>query len=202
MAKIADYTKYAASYCPNLPGIVFKRAMLSASREYFTQTQAWKEQVTISLVADMAIYAIPDPTDADLIDTVTDVSLNDKYLSPLAREYFIKNTGTPKHFSTPTKTSIHLYPTPKESGELSITLTLKPSIVADEMPEALFQEHFEGLIAGCIWQIKRMPGTDWYDPQSAFVFKEEFDQFIDKKRIEILRGQNNSQTFIQYPNFL
>ena len=200
MAKFAEYTKYAASYCPNLPGIVFKRAMLSASREYFTKTHAWKEIVPLTLVPGISSYEIPEPYDADLIDSIKDVWLKDKFLSPLPREYLTSDTGTPRYFSTPTKKTINLYPIPKKSGVLNITLTLKPAFEADEMPDEIFQEHFEGLMAGAIFEVKRMPG-DWYDPKNAFVFKQEFVQFIEDKRIELMRGSNNSEVFIEYPNF-
>jgi hypothetical protein len=202
MAKFSDYTKFAASFCPNLPALVFKRAMLSASREYFTKTHAWKVVVPLTLVPGKALYDVPYSNDAELIDSIKDVWLEDKFLSPLSREYLTSDTdkGTPRYFSNPSKKTINLYPTPKKSGELNITLTLKPSFLAEEMPDEIFQENFEGLIAGAIFQVKRMAG-DWYDPQSAFIFNQEFVRFIEDKRMELMLGNNNSEIFIEYPNF-
>ena len=200
MAEFKEYTKYAASYCPKLPGIVFNRAMLSAAREYFTQTQSWKETVLINTVAESDTYNIPAPVGTDLIDTIDRVTLNNKDLTPLPFEYNNENAGTPLYFATPTKSTMRFYPIPDESAAVTVTLNLKPAFTTTEMPDAIFNEHFEGLLAGCIAEIKRMPG-DWYDPQAASMHRREFEQLIDKKRIELMRGSNNANVGIQYPSF-
>jgi hypothetical protein len=202
MARFRDYTRHAASYCPNLPAVVFSRALLSAARDYFTRTQAWKETINISMVTDKSVYNLLDLFNDGIIDTVTQVILNDKPLTAVERESIDTRVGIPEYFASPTKNTIAVYPIPKESGTLQVTATLKPSIDTDFLPDDLFDEHFEGLIAGCIWQIKRMPGTDWYDPQAATNFAYEFNKFIDDKRIELAMGNNNTEIVIQYPSFV
>jgi hypothetical protein len=201
MARFADYTRFAASYCPNLPAIVFSRAMLSAAREYFTRTQAWIETVSVDLVPGENSYVIPNLSSTAMVSTVSKVLLGDKFLTAVEREYTDIREGTPEYFSNPTKSTITVYPIPKEVGTLQITVNLKPSINTTELPDALFDEHFEGLIAGCIFHIKQMPGTDWHDPQSAIYFSNEFNRFIDDKRIELAMGNNNTELTIHYPSF-
>jgi hypothetical protein len=202
MAKFADYTRFAASYCPNINAIAFSRAMLSAAREYFTKTQSWIETVSIELVPGQNSYVIPELSSTALVSTVNKVLLDDKFLTAIEKEYTDIRQGTPEYFANSTKSTITVYPIPKNAGILQVTVNIKPSINADSLPDELFDEHFEGLIAGCIWQIKRMPGTDWYDPQTATNFAYEFNKFIDDKRIELATGNNNSELTIQLPNFI
>jgi len=43
-----------------------------------------------------------------------------------------------------------------------------------------------------------MVNTDWHDPSGAGDFLQEFRIFIDRKRIEMLRGNNNTELSIDY----
>jgi len=201
MAKFKKYTRYAASFCPDLPSIVFSRAMLSSAKEYFTKTQAWVETVDIAVTADKATYEMPFPLESASIDVVTEVKDGSTQLIPSPHLLDIDGTGTPKLFALTGKKSITLYPTPKTDMTLSVTYTLKPAFDTDELPEDVFEEHFEGLIAGAIWQIKRMVGTPWHDPQSAMTFYQEFEGFIDQKRIAMMMGGNNAELTMQIPKF-
>jgi hypothetical protein len=202
MAKFADYTRFAASYCPNINTIAFSRAMLSAAREYFTRTQAWIETVSLDFEPGENSYAIPNLSATAIVGTVSKVMLDNKFLTAVEREYTDTREDIPEYFCNPTKSTIILYPIPKETGTLQITVNLKPSINTNELPDALFDEHFEGLIAGCIFHIKQMPGTTWHDPQSANYFSNEFNRFIDDKRIELAMGNNNTELTIHVTPFI
>lgn len=198
MAKFKDFTKFAASYCPNLPGIVFERAMLSASREYFTRTQAWIEDIQVPIVAGTSRYEALEPYECAVLNTVREVMIGDDHLVPVTKKAPVTREGKLTHYATPNKETIEFYPAPKTNQTAVVTISLKPSINTLEIPDEVFEEHFEGLIAGAIWQVKRMIGTDWYDPQSAAVHYSEFEAFIDKKRIELLTGNNNTELQIEY----
>jgi hypothetical protein len=202
MANFTEYTRFAASYCPNLPTIVFSRAMLSVSRDYFTKTQAWQEALTVDLVADQKTYDMPAPFEFAIIDTVISASIGNEYLANA--EFAVKSddTGKPTHFALPSKASLLVYPTPKEAYTLDVLVSLKPSIDTTEIPELLFDEHFEPLIAGCIANIKRMKSTDWYDPQAAMQFEQDYNRMVDEKRIQLAMGSNNTELTLQHPTFM
>lgn len=201
MAKFTEYTRFAASYCPNLPSIVFSRAMLSVSRDYFTKTQSWQEILTVNLVAGEKTYDMPPPFEFAIIDTVINASIDNSCLTNAEASIKSDKQDKPTHFSLLSKASLLVYPTPKEDYTLDVTISLKPSIDTEELPELLFDEHFEPLIAGCIASIKRMPNTDWFDPQTAMQFEQDYNRMVDEKRIELARGSNNSELTITFPNF-
>ena len=202
MSAFTDYTRYAASYCPNLPSIVFSRAMLSVSRDYFTKTQAWTEELEVNLVADTSTYSIPALVASAIVDTVKSASIGNDYLINLPAIAKSDAQGKPTHFALPSKAELLVYPTPKEAHTLAIEVTLKPSIETTELPDDLFDEHFEPLIAGCISNIKRMANTEWFDPQGALQFEQDYNRMVDEKRLELARGSNNSELSIQYPSFM
>lgn len=202
MPKFADYTKLAAPYCPNLPTIVFSRAMLSAAREYFTATQGWQEDIEVNLVQGQFEYELPCPWAPALLDTVISVSIDDDYIGNLSAKLKPENEGTPRYFFILNKTHIQFMPIPSEDKVAVIRVSIKPSIQTEYLPQNVMDEHFEGLLAGAIWQIKRMVGTDWYDPQSALNHRAEFEAFIDQKRIQMLQNDSNNELFITVEHFL
>lgn len=172
--------------------------MLSASRQYFQQTQSWQETYEIPLVAGVDKYETPLPYDCVLIDTIVSASIGGEELKPLESNTRKQKDGLPTVFTNPNKDSIVVWPTPTADGVLEITYSLKPSINTEELPPHIFDEHFEALIAGTIFELKRMVNTDWHDPSGAGDFLAEFRIFIDQKRIEMLRGNNNTELSIDY----
>lgn len=202
MPRFADYTKLAAPFCPNLPSIVFSRAMLSAAREYFTQTQGWQENIEVNVVQGVFEYKLPFPWAPGLLDTVISVYIDDQILGDLQARLKPENEGMPRYFFILNKTHIQFMPIPSQDKTAIITVSMKPSIMTEYLPQLVMDEHFEGLMAGTIWQVKRMVGTDWYDPQSALDFRAEFEAFIDQKRIQMLQNNSNSELFINMASFL
>jgi hypothetical protein len=200
MANFKDYTKFAASYCSNVPTLVFARAMLTASRQYFTKTQAWQESYEIALLPDVNEYETPLPYDCVAIDTVISATIDGKPLHATTSSMSTaSNTkSTPTLFMNPNKDLVIFSPTPAKAGLVEITYSLKPSIDTEEMPDGLFDDHFEGLIAGTVFELKRMRGKDWSDPAGAGDFLIEFNAFIDQKRIELMQGNNNAELRIDY----
>lgn len=198
MVNFKEYTRFAASNCPNLPPMVFARAMLTASRQYFHQTQAWQETYEVPLEVGVDTYETPLPYDCALIDAIVTAKLNGTEIKALTHNQSLVKDGTPKVFHVPNKDTIVLWPTPNTEGTLELTYALKPSINTEELPEHIFDEHFEALISGTIFELKRMVNTDWHDPSGAGDFLSEFRIFIDQKRIEMLRGYNNADLSIDY----
>lgn len=201
MPKFADYTKFAASYCPNLPAFIFERAMLSAAREYFTSTQSWQEDIEIELTQGNFEYPIPFPWEAAMIGNVLNVTIDGKSLTGLGVKLKPEYEQTPKYFSLIGKETIQFMPIPSQAKTAVITVILKPSIQTNSMPKDVLDEHFEGLLAGTIWEIKRIAG-DWYNPQESLDFRAQFEAFIDLKRIEMARGNSNNELRIQMEPFL
>lgn len=198
MAKFKEYTRFAASYCPSLPPIVFERAMLTAARYYFNRTQAWQETYEITLEPGIDVYETPLPYDCVSIDVITGASIGGKSLVAFSDGSRPAKDGEPKVFMNPNKDTIIVWPTPTKDSVLEITYALKPSIDADELPNMVFDEHFEGLLAGAIFEAKRMPSVEWSDPAGANNFLTQFKVFIDEKRIELMHGNNNTELQINF----
>tara|TARA_R110002049_G_scaffold127881_2_gene285041 strand:- start:9194 stop:9805 length:612 start_codon:yes stop_codon:yes gene_type:complete len=198
MANFKDYTRFASSYCPNLPPMVFARAMLTAARQYFNKTQAWQETYEIALEPGIDKYETPLPYDCVAIDTIISATIDGKELKAFSKGSFPAKDGTPKVFMNPNKDTMIVWPIPTKDSVLEITYSLKPSIETEELPDGLFDEHFEGLLAGTIFELKRMPGVDWSDAVGANNFLAQFKVFMDEKRIELLHGNNNAELQIDY----
>lgn len=201
MADITSFTKYVTNYVPGLPTFVFARAFLSASREYFKQTQSWRETLTIPVKAlgnDVDLFKFTPGSD---VESIIHVRAGDKELIPIQHLPVGNEVGSPECFYASTKRELILYPSPENELTLDVLVTLTPKVGTETFPEHLFSEHFEGLIAGTIANLKRMTGKDWFDPNGAAEHYSEFQRHIDTKRLENAHQHSNSDVFISYPSF-
>lgn len=203
MAKFADYTRFAASFCPNLPSIVFERAILIASRVYFSQTQSWRESMALALEVGVNDYEMPLPFESAIVDRVLSVSVGEVYLSGLTRKPLKTSTGPATHYLLHAdKEHISVYPTPTEAGTALIEVSITPSIDTTSMPSVVFDQHFDALLVGALWQIKRMTNTDWYDPQAAMKYEQEFYDWIEKKKLDVMTLHSSAEMTMTIPDFV
>jgi hypothetical protein len=201
MTEITKFTKYVTNYCPNLPTFVFSQAFTVAGREYFKATQAWSETLTVSVVpgqSEIDLFKFTADSDIEAIDEVRLDLVPMAYLQTKPAD---TKEGKPCYFYTKSKRCITVYPVPKEAQTLIVEVRLVPKVGAERFPGSVFAEHFEGLVAGTVANLKRMTGTEWFDPNGASEFYNEFHRHIDTKRMEIEHGHTNAELTISYPSF-
>lgn len=75
------------------------------------------------------------------------------------------------------------------AGHLRLSLFLKPSATAAELPDMLFEDHRALLAAGALGTLLRMPAVSWTNPQLALVFAAEFERGCDRFFAENIRGR-------------
>jgi hypothetical protein len=81
---------------------------------------------------------------------------------------------------------IRLYPTPTIdiADELTIHCAFVPHPDTTKMDKVLYDFYREGIVQGAVAKLQRMPGTNWYNPDSAAWNERQFN-------IELLRAKAN-----------
>jgi hypothetical protein len=62
------------------------------------------------------------------------------------------------------------------------TVALKPSYASKSLPQAIENEYARPVSFGAISRLKSMSGTEWFDPQGAAIFHEQFKSEMAKAR--------------------
>lgn len=76
-----------------------------------------------------------------------------------------------------------------EAGLLKLSLFLKPSITADELPDVLLEDYREIIAAGALGAILLIKDKTWSDPQRAAFFKAAFEAGCSRNFAENIRGR-------------
>lgn len=120
----------------------------------------------------------------------------------------IPETGTPEYITQTDPQNVTLLPVPSEAGELYMSLFLKPvssdgwegsgyDVAQDDdlnvLPDFLLVQHGEDLANGALARIMSVPDQSYTDMQMAAVYGARFEQALDGKFQQNLRGQQRAQ---------
>ncbi len=100
-------------------------------------------------------------------------------------------SGPATAFSQVDRGEILLWPA-GEAGTLRLSLFLKPSQGADEVPDDLFQDHLEDIAAGALGKLLLIPEKSWTNPSLAGVYVSRFEAACNKHFASNIRGQQGA----------
>ena len=201
MHSVDDFSYLVRNYCPNLPDFIFSRAFIKAAREYFKRTGAWTDTRTAMPDANGNVTIEADSSSLR-INKILRVEFEGRVLSALHSLPEMVGTGKTEFYFTQSPRSLKLLPPPKELTQVSVMVSQMPAMSANRIDTEVVEDNAEGLIAGTVADIKSMPGTDWYEPNQAFQYSQQFKMFIDDKRIDVMQRYGVAEQTIHVPDFM
>ena len=158
-------------------------ALQGISTDFFKETRIWITTLTQSVAANTSDVELEIPTYTELVG-VEGVRINDTRCC--AGDYTVEHH------------TIHLHNMTKAACVLSVDVVLRPSRFCAEVPERLFEEYGDIIVAGALAQLKAMQGevsddvrtVPWSDPDGAKFYLEVYLRGLNraKMRAHILRG--------------
>lgn len=146
---------------------IAQRKLMDAAIEFCTLSNAWQYNGEPMFTApDIADYELwpPKHTQVGRIIRLTDATSRQREYQPLDRPEHYHN-GFAYYHGAPN--TVRLFPTPRDSRELSLTISLIPQRTATEVGDILSDRWFEALREGALYRLKLMPGREWSDPAMA-----------------------------------
>ena len=193
---IADILPLLLIDAPECPDIVATNALISATRDFCDQSNAWNEiQDPFTIIDNTDIYDIDVPSDG-LVVMVMDAwsptyQLTGKSMEQISQllPNWQKATGSqPIYFSSqPASGEIRLFPMPLNAQRLQLTMRVsyKPTRTATTIDDGLLDDYQDALLAGARAKLMMQPGKAWSNPQLAQMNGQLFAREIVNARITI-----------------
>lgn len=188
---------------PDLPGCpitTVDAALAASASEFCAETHIWREnldfQYTIKNLADY------DVDGTEIIETVLWVVVDGQVLTHLDARHVDKtrltDTGRPEAFWVVDDTAIRLFPIPDSKERMEITVALKPSRSAEEIPDWIYESYIDPIISGAIARLTRVIGKEWSNPDLSMFHQRLFEQGKTEARVRDFR---NTKLRVKPPKF-
>jgi hypothetical protein len=194
---------------PRTPGVtrsVATREFRLAAREFFAQSRVWREVVAPFSIVTGDAEQTPVPTDTGNSEgvAVDAVEFNGRPLTKLGGRPAgdDANGQTPWGWYSPSPGAISLWPTPTQdiTDALRFRISLIPTILAAELPDWVFQRHYDALLDGTLGRLYAHPAKAYSNLTGADYHLRRFRTAIQQASADAKQGNNGSQNWA-FPRF-
>lgn len=148
---------------PGAPRFAVVWSIVSAAREFFVESRAWREAFG---PVDMAEEVTPTvPADTFLVEPV-EIEVDGSKLR--SGEFAVTNRGAIVFVNHRSATTV--------SGVIAVA----PTDLAEEIPDKLGYEFRDSLVHGALHRLMRVPGTEWSNPSLSDYYGGLFQQGKEK----------------------
>lgn len=181
----------------------------AAVREFYLQSNAWREQI-----GPYHVYAGQDivwlnPVDAySNVTYVRGVWIQDAdrgriNLRPIDSRVTDTEPGEPTYFSTPDPYVIRLWRVPDANlgAVLWVDANLVPLPDATRLPNISASHHYEPILDGALARLLAIPNRPWSDPMLAMRYDQKFRRKCIEWRSISAQGYNRGEAPWRFPAF-
>lgn len=203
-------------HCPGAPEFTVTRNLRLAAIEFCERTRCWRHLTTVAITTDGQAIAAPAYAAIHLIERATwedGTDLDPVQFSDVDEQAATEATGTPPRYITQAEyNTVRVLP-PQTTGDLSLSLFLKPvngeqfapapvgggtRDALDVVPEFLWTMHAEPIASGAVARILMQPEKPWTNPSLAAVHMQRFETAMDTHFAASLRGQHRAPVRTRY----
>lgn len=194
MAYLSDFLPSVMQHASACPDPTAEKAVRAAAIELCERTRCWRLLDDHALPAGWS-SAIPvsTPTGSRLHE-VERAWFDSRELDRATYTDFPQRDdiiGTPSHFTQAQRGEVLVWGQ-GEAGTLRLSLFLKPSNAADEVPDFLLEDHLDDIAAGALGRILLVPEQTWSNPNLGSFFQMKFDAACNKNFASNIRGQQRA----------
>ncbi len=184
-----------------------------ALRDFYTMSNAWRADIGPSPVSLGVSVVELNPLDpfsvvllvfnAWLYPGIGGSTNEPTPLRPLVRAVIGGSPAAPSHYSMRTPSTMQLYPIPDRAyGQvLYAAVSLKPAINTTILPDIATEQHLDGIVAGTLMRLYRMPGKPWTDKKSAVEYEKIYNREWRMAKDQANRGYGTCDTPFRFPAF-
>lgn len=169
-----------------------------AAIEFFEHTKAWQADLD-AIVADgiETSFSMVPPDDAQIEKiiavSVTDANGNVDHASVLRDDGRTTRRRSDLVAYTPDRIELVLQPLQRDGTSIVVTAALKPTLLAETLPDVLFNQYGQHIAQGALSSLTSMAAKPWTD---ATVARISAAKFINAKAVtarKVERGMAKSQ---------
>lgn len=197
---VSDLVPFVSVEVPGCPDVLIKQTLVQAAIELCTESLAWQEiQEPVTLRDGTNELDIDTPRDARIV-TVKDIWASSRKLRPATMDQLFEaipnwqsaQGSEPTYYNASSDwQTIKIFPTPLEanSAKLTMRVAYAPTITATTLPDELATKYLDGLTGGAKSRLMIMPGRSWTNTQLAGVYREQFNEFLLRAKIDVMHDR-------------
>jgi len=209
MAVFADFYPYLRPQLTGALDYTIDREIRDACRRFCRDTHVWRADLNITPVIGTDTYTLPAPVDSEVIRVRTVVQ-NNATVSPLSADmlninnpaYAQQSAMTAEYYEIPSTGVIRLLPIPASTNIATVSVALSPTITAVTIPQFLFDEWVEGIVAGVLSSMFAQAGQAWSSPDFAGYQRSDYLRTVNNAKHRVSVGDSSFNSTVQVHSLL
>lgn len=199
MKDIDEFMQGIAPYAPGCAAPTAYFGIRQAAIEFCARTRLWRHKASVAITANTAAV-IPVPTDA-VLHRFERVLFDGQPLDPKTPAWLDENAhgwrdgeleGQPAYVTQLEPGTMLLVP--GADGTASVSISLKPSQSAMELPDFMVNEYRSVICTGALAHILAIPGQPFTNVNLAMTYAQGFQAQVDSLATIAQSGQQGGRT--------
>jgi hypothetical protein len=187
----------------NIHTPIIDNAVVGAAIEFCDKTRAWEEQLNqLSVNPGVAEYELDYDTNCMVLIGLTEVYHDSQQIGPNAkinlerssRDWRSREADTPTAYYMQSPNVIRFYPAFNDSasGSLDFYGTFKPNRRTKTLPDFLYDDYFDAIVAGAEARLHSMKGRSWYSPNDSVEARQVFKVAVEEAKLRARKSRTRS----------
>lgn len=203
MATLESFLSRLMVWVPSCPRPLADQALRDAAIQFCRDTEAVQRTLTpMDVVSGVRDYAPALPA-GTRITRVLAASYRGRPLTGAGSQPNDGALGVPSSISSPSATSVRLYPAPDETetAVLFLDVAIEPTRTATDLPDELFDDWVEGVVALAAFHIASIPDQPFTSPVVAATAGAAYRSKMNEARTEAGRSRVRSSSRVRFNRF-
>jgi hypothetical protein len=195
MTELDEFLPLIMPKVPGCPEPSAFAAIIRAAQAFCERTRLWRDadQFTVTPTSCNVMCA---PEGADVFE-IEHARLDSLDLLPASQHFLNGNVGQWRELVGPSKWITQTEPdtvllVPAGSGRLMLSLILRPSEGATQLPDFIAKHHRQVIADGALADILMLPMQSFTDPSRAQFYSERFEARLDVLSASNIKGQQKA----------
>lgn len=195
MAVWSDFHPHALVFVPGCPDPLLEQELRGAAIEFFRRTRAWRQWLDeITTTSGVRQYPIVLPSGSEIV-RIEQATADDRPIEVQIHHAQRADPATVQSsdyaLASDDRRTLTILRDVAAGTRLRLQAALMPSLTAAGIPDDLFAQHVDAIVAGARYRLKRMPGP-LADGAGAKVALGEFESAIATGALDAWRGDTNN----------
>lgn len=195
MAVWSDFHPHALVFVPGCPDPLLEQELRGAAIEFFRRTRAWRRWLDeITATAGVRQYPIVLPAGSEIV-RIEQATADDRPIEVQIHHAQRADPTTVQSsdyaLASDDRRTLTILRDVAAGTRLRLQAALMPSLTAAGIPDDLFAQHVDAIVAGARYRLKRTPGP-LADGAGAKVALGEFESAIATGALDAWRGDTNN----------
>lgn len=204
MISIDEFFPRMLPYVPGCSEPLARQAILDSATRYCEKTLILRQSLdSFNTIKNLVSYDLESPNNQMRVARVLSVAIDGKEIKGIFEEdvpLLSDSEGRPTGFYTSRVDSefvLNLHPKPDNKYKVVVTVALAPTKTATSLENDLFNVWSDGVIAGAIALVSKVPNMPFSSMDVAMAKEAEMAKYMHESRVESYYGRVRGGTRVK-----